>query len=453
MRVLVFLCAYYTCSVYGFLNPVFGILFFVHITLFRPDNMVWGRQAFGPLHLITGVLILAGFLLRRHRVVARKVFDPQWKNTAVFLLFLGALLLSSAFTEFSSAAGYEQIINVAKIWMICFLFSCIIVEEEQFHAYVWVSIVSLGLLAAWGVEQGLRGNPRLDTLTVGGSNYLAAQLVLLAPVALAKACEAGVSRPARAVAWFCAVAMALCVVYSDSRGGFLGLVVAMVCFLWRGKARLGVWVGLGLACLLVVYMLPESYSQRISSIFVESSERDLSAQARPVLWKIGLRVWQDHPIIGVGLENFSDAKETLSAKVDDLVTSREMYDHIFGVRRYTHGLYPGLLAETGILGTLLFLLLLFGNATCRFPKSFVDSVERKRLMIQVVAAQAGLLGFAVSALFGDFQYIELLYFQIFFVGAVRCYAGRIHQAAAARDRMVMGTSREPVIVRSGHAAV
>jgi len=42
--------------------------------------------------------------------------------------------------------------------------------------------------------------------------------------------------------------------------------------------------------------------------------------------------------------------------------------------------------------------------------------------LQVKAAQAGLIGFAVAAFFGDFQYIEMLYLQSFFVGAVRGYA-------------------------------
>jgi hypothetical protein len=38
--------------------------------------------------------------------------------------------------------------------------------------------------------------------------------------------------------------------------------------------------------------------------------------------------------------------------------------------------------------------------------------------MQIRGAQAGLLGFAVAALFGDLQYIEMFYVQIFFAGVI-----------------------------------
>jgi len=38
--------------------------------------------------------------------------------------------------------------------------------------------------------------------------------------------------------------------------------------------------------------------------------------------------------------------------------------------------------------------------------------------MQTRGAQAGIAGFAVCALFGDLQYIEMLYLQIFFIGSL-----------------------------------
>jgi len=170
---------------------------------------------------------------------------------------------------------------------------------------------------------------------------------------------------------------------------------------------------------LIYPWIPDTYSDRITSIFTEKEERDASSQSRFVLWGIAYRIWQDHPIAGVGLGNFSPVKETYVNEVTDLVTSQEMYNLIFNRERVPHGLYPGMMAETGLLGIGLFLILLFRGIFCRFLTQFTS---QHSMYLQVKGAQAGLIGFAVAALFGDFQYIELLYLQIFFVGAVHGYA-------------------------------
>jgi hypothetical protein len=138
--------------------------------------------------------------------------------------------------------------------------------------------------------------------------------------------------------------------------------------------------------------------------------------------------------------------------VGDIIESQDEYDHIFGQTRYTHGLYPGMLAETGIVGTGLFLILVLRNLVCRLPRSFVNSALHQNCVIQLRGAQAGLIGFAVAAFFGDFQYIELLYFQIFFVGAVRRYAEHVNYAVSVGEQVLPGTA-EPIITRATHATV
>jgi len=89
---------------------------------------------------------------------------------------------------------------------------------------------------------------------------------------------------------------------------------------------------------------------------------------------------------------------------------------IFGIRRMPHGTYTGMLAETGLIGFGLFLSLLLYNVFCRVSRQ--ASISNNSLYMQLRGAQAGLLGFAIAAIFGDLQYIEMFYVQIFFVGIV-----------------------------------
>ena len=53
MRALVLFIVYYSLAGYSLLSPVVGVLFFVHIMIFRPENLVWESPMFGRLHLIT----------------------------------------------------------------------------------------------------------------------------------------------------------------------------------------------------------------------------------------------------------------------------------------------------------------------------------------------------------------------------------------------------------------
>jgi probable O-glycosylation ligase (exosortase A-associated) len=447
MRTISLILISYGCALYGFVSPSFGLLFFVAITIFRPDNLVWGNRVLGRLHLITSLIVLIAYFIRRGDSHSASQGRYQIKNVFIFFILLVWLVVVSASAEASSLTSFDRTLEVAKLFCICFLFSKLVNTPDRINLYVWVSVTSLGLLSLWGFEQGLRGNPRLDTLTVGGSNFLAAQIVLLAPLALAKVFETGLSVRSRLVFFACTVSLVLCNVYSDSRGGFLGLAIGLLIFILQTNQRLKAIAILALLIALVSPWIPDLYQDRMRSIFVDPAVRDLSAAVRPVLWSIAIRIWRDHPILGVGLDNFSSVKDSYFEKLGDIVTSDAMAEHVFNQPRYTHGLYPGMLAETGLVGLGLFLALLCRNAFTRFPVFFTRSGSQHGLYCQGKAAQAGLIGFSVAAVFGDFQYIELAFWQMFLVGAIRDYADSLGNSGSD---VAMIRSESP---SSGDAAV
>jgi probable O-glycosylation ligase (exosortase A-associated) len=436
MRAIVLLITYYGCVLYALVNPAWGVLFFIHITIFRPDALVWGNLAFGRLHLITSLSVLVGFFLAGKFSTSEKEVGGNFQatNIGLFLLFILWLVVVSAFAEYSPELSFEKTQDVVKIFILCFLFASLIKTEAWLNAYVWVVVLSFGLLAFWGILQGLAGNDRLDTLWPGGSNYIAAQLALVAPLALAKTFDEAVKLKYRVLFLACFTAIILACMYTNSRGGFIGLIAGLIVFLTRVKTRMKVLVVSLLVGVLVLQWIPSNFSHRISSIFAEQDERDESANSRNVLWQIAWRIWQDHPITGVGLENFSPVKESYADKVGDIVTSEKMYHLIFNQKRYPHGLYPGMMAEMGIVGTAIFLGLLLRNILCRLP-----GISPHPLYLQAKGAQAGLIGFAVAATFGDFQYIEILYLQLFFVGAVRTYYAQLSDSLVEAKLLKCGS--------------
>jgi len=429
MRIITLTILYYGGALFGLLNPVFGLLFFIHIVIFRPESLVWGNPIFGRLHLFTAIIVVIGCFIHRRTLRMQSDDLYQKKNLVIFALFVIWLLVVSILAEVSVQLSLDKTLELLKIFAVCIVFWKLINTEKRMDLYVWVTVISFGLMSFWGYLQTLVGNERLDTLWPGGSNYIAAQLALMAPLAIAKVLDKNSSVSARLVFLGCASSMVLGAFGTQSRGSLLGLGVGMFAFLINTKYRARALLAAALLAFLVYpWILERSYT-RLATTFAPEEERDLSAESRFVLWKIGLRIWEDYPIAGVGLENFSPVKEKYADKVGDIVPTQEMYDLIFNQQRYPHGVYTGMLAETGLVGVSLFLILLLRSLLVRFPRSFSRAAPHMGLYLQAKGAQAGLLGFAIASFFYDIQYIEMLYFQLFFVGAIKVYSDSLAVAA------------------------
>ena len=121
---------------------------------------------------------------------------------------------------------------------------------------------------------------------------------------------------------------------------------------------------------------------------------DPSITARGAFYRIGVRMWRDHPAVGVGFENFSDRFPEYNRRVgidpDEGTTA--------------HSLSLQVLAETGLLGFTLWLVVLV-TALRRLWRA------RRRAGAEVVGLADALLiavaGYHASALFQGGSYLML----------------------------------------------
>jgi O-antigen ligase len=293
-------------------------------------------------------------------------------------------------------------------------------------------------MSFWGFLQALAGNERLDTLWPGGSNYIGAQLVMMTPLAVAKVMDSRAK--GRLIFFACVISIVICTFATQSRGAFLGLSAAIAVFILSAKYRIRMFVVIGLMVLIAYPWVLEPYYKRISTVFESSStlKQDPAVEARLILWKMAVRMWQDHPIAGIGLDNFSDVRLKYRPIFDHLIGQEEAREIVFTTeQRFPHGMYTGMLAETGTVGMVLLAILFLRNALMRFPTSRGDR-DGPDISLLARGAQAGLIGFAVAATFGDYQYLETLYFQLFFVEAIKgCVQARAFVAAAEPAKPVL----------------
>lgn len=143
--------------------------------------------------------------------------------------------------------------------------------------------------------------------------------------------------------------MVAAILFSNSRGGYLGLAVVFASLLYF---RLGGKVALSAVAILalgaIVYIqLPSYVKGRVDSIINYEQDYNLAApEGRIEIWKRGLTMIKNDPLTGVGMRNFPIAEGMMHANVRGQPWMN------------AHNSPLQVAAEIGIAGLVLYLMLL-----------------------------------------------------------------------------------------------
>jgi len=180
--------------------------------------------------------------------------------------------------------------------------------------------------------------------TVGSSNFAAAYL------SISLTCAASVlfTNLGRWYKWLATAVLgmgSIALIFTFSRGGWLALTLSLVLLSLISWQRRGLSLKAPLAVLLLLTLLYLPFHSVISARLFGDDRG--SAESRIPLMNLALRIIEDHPVLGVGVNNFTIA-------MGSYVTSEFREGFLFAV----HNKYLLVLAETGIGGLLAFLAFL-----------------------------------------------------------------------------------------------
>jgi O-antigen ligase len=218
-----------------------------------------------------------------------------------------------------------------------------VVDRRHLQWLAAAFVLGVVISAAIGAAQAQDG--RLVGAS-GDPNFLAAGIVPAIVLAFALA-----SNGRRVVGRFAALTavgvLVAGLVATQSRGGLVAAgVAAVAAFVLADRARGAIF----LALLMTVATAAAWFSwnpvawQRMSD-FGESS-------GRGELWHVGWRMWQDHPVTGVGLGGFRDHSRDYVFELGLL----RYAEYFVEQPKLVHNVYLELLTETGLVGLLLFSL-------------------------------------------------------------------------------------------------
>jgi O-antigen ligase len=219
-------------------------------------------------------------------------------------------------------------------------------------------------------------------------------------------------------------------VWSGSRGGFLAIVAVVVWVLLRYSTIPGRWRLLGVGVITVVFLTTasEQYWTQMNTIFDSQGDYNRTEdEGRIAIWKRGMGYAAQHPVLGVGADNFPVAEGTISP-----LASRQTYG-LGVVWGAAHNSYVQVAAELGVPG-LLFFIVALGTAF----GALRDISRRSRGNASLAQAlTASLVGFVIGAYFLSLAYHEMVYALLALAAGLRKVT-LLRTPAPKPTRVIMG---------------
>lgn len=320
----------------------------------------------------------------------KPVFSPLYGLCGIFALsyFMGTL---GSFSFFSSA----KIFMLYIMFILFYVTAVNVLKDKKVYTALLTAFVLIGgLCALYGVMQNFLGFVSTDSWvdknmfenirirvysTFDNPNVLGEYLVLLIPLTLALVARS--KKTAHKLIYFAVLCiMAMCLVFTWSRGAWLGAMLAVMIFLVAMDKR---WA---LCALLIIIAIPfapvilGSHSAVIGRITSIGNTADTSTAYRISIWRSSIGIIKDFWLggIGPGSDSFSFVYQKYAA-------SGAKFAH------HSHNLFLQLAVELGIGGLLAFIALII-----KFIKSSVITLARGRektlYNAVVIAGTSGIIG-------------------------------------------------------------
>ncbi|MEZ5499009.1 MAG: O-antigen ligase family protein [Steroidobacteraceae bacterium] len=219
--------------------------------------------------------------------------------------------------------------------------------KNRFRNFLVFYIFLHCILAAWAFAHKGTGPGG----SIGDENDLALVLNAAIPIAFMgrHALSGRVIGPKLLV--IAAAILGFGVIATESRGGFVGLAIALCGIIMIGKHRIRNFLILGVLAAITYQFLPAEYVGDVKSI---SDPNDITRVERIYSWQLAWKMFLANPILGVSAGNYawSVADYEVNQGIDSPI-KRSL------AGRAAHSLYFTLIAETGLVGTTIYFLLIF----------------------------------------------------------------------------------------------
>jgi putative inorganic carbon (hco3(-)) transporter len=429
MRQILILSLFFLFLPIAFFAPFTGLIGYISIAYVRPHE--WAYMPNVPISLAVGLTTLVGYVIFE---LTRRA--PQLIPNGLLLLLWMQIAFASLYAK-SPALAQGKFIEMSKTFLIALLITAMVDSERRARWLLLGIVSSIGLLA-FRSNIGIlltMGQARIygPGGTIEDNNDYALLLVMAIPIAYYVARAEG-RRWIRRACYALMVMMTITVIFTLSRGGYLGLGAVAFFLALKAKYKMSALLLVPIVGLMIFVISPRQVGERMTAI--RAKGYDESTQQRLYSWDVSWRIVNEHPIFGIGprnlLQTYDRATETRVARV-------------------SHNSFLQMAVDAGLPALLMFIALIVLSyfRLWRSRQIFKARSPDSPLIAYSHGLEVALIGYFVSGNFLSRQDLELLYNVIALATSIRLIARDLEREAEARElgEKVPGALEPELVVR------
>lgn len=382
--------------------PEIGVL----VTLAGMPLLTPMQDSVQVLDFVLGLTAVAylGKLIRGKRIIRFSLIDT-------LVLLFGIVLLFGGMASVGGNMSMRESLYTLSLLLMYFMVVNLIRTPALLHRAVIAVVGSATVTALLGVFQYIGGEGSVDRLDLNmfpsilgrvsvmfeSPNMLAAYLMMILPLCAAVFVTAQ-SAKSRLVAGGCGLAMLFALIFTWSRSAWLSAFVALMFFFLVYSRKTFCWLFFGGLTVPIWWaFLPDQFLSRLTSI---GNLADSSTYQRIFTWRGSVRMISDHLLggVGYGTEAFTRVYPQYSFRGLEQMTS-------------ANSLYLSLLAAVGLLGMLVFLIMLVVYAQQCFE--YIGNASESYSRTLVAAGLAGIVGALVMGIGTDIWHDKTVFLTFF----------------------------------------
>lgn len=338
-------------------KPLFLMLSVLFLLTLIPEGMKFHNVKVVDIITLLSILFIIAFKIKNiqfNNDTKLHIKNVLLDRVNLSILALTIVMLLSVSYSVDKHLALQETVRFVSYGVIYLILSSEI-EEKTLKAALKVFSCAVLILGLYGVIQFLTGfgvekayiakysygvNVRIDG-TFGNPDSYGGFLILVAFPIISLLLNAK-KKGERIFYFIISVLIVLNVYFTGSRNAYLGLLLGLlILVLYNKRKYILAFVGFTGVMLIIPVV-----RNRLLQVF-DSSQN----VARIKIWKVAIKMINDHPVFGVGNGNFYTLYNKYIRKYPDLMYEAHQY--------YTsHNSFLKIQSELGILGSIIFLLIM-----------------------------------------------------------------------------------------------
>jgi hypothetical protein len=377
--------------VVSFASTQAALYILILATLLGPEIIV-GTTAGGSLgrgvtlRIDDFILVIIGFSwlakMALYKELGLFLKTPLNKPIAFYIIAsLISTLIGAMMGRLDLKTGFFFVLKYFEYMVIYFMVVNHLHDKKQMHYFLWALLFTCVVVSFFGIAQ-IPGGGRVSAPfegEVGEPNTFGGYLVFMMAITIGLFLTTDSMRDRLIYGGISFIAF-IPFLFTQSRSSYLAFLPMLMAFVWLSEKRKLLIIALLFITILLALTAPQKVRDRITFTFTQRPQRgqiqigdtrlDTSTSARLRSWKHALKDAVGHPILGFGITGYE----------------------------FVDAQYPRVLVETGIVGMISFILLIWaifnqGNMVFRATSDMLH----KGLSMGFLAGFIGLLVHAIGA--------------------------------------------------------